>query len=85
VDRYYHAAKNPIVVTVLRKEHIKVPAGEYDAFVLKPVILSNGLFSVKSDALVWLANDRTHTLLKLRSGLPLGTLYLELKTIEQPN
>jgi hypothetical protein len=84
VDRYYHADKNPIVVTVLRREHIKVPAGEFDAIVLKPVIKSNGLFSVKSDAEVWLAADPSHTLLKLKSGLPLGTLYLELKQIERP-
>lgn len=84
VDRYYHADKNPIVVTVLRKEHIKVPAGEFDAVVLKPVIKSNGLFSEKSDAEVWLADDASHTLLRLKSGLPLGTLYLELKEIERP-
>lgn len=85
VDRYYHAAKNPIQITVVRQERIKVPAGEFDAFVLKPVIKSNGLFSEKSDAEVWLANDRVHTLLKLRSKLPLGTLYLELRTAEQPD
>jgi hypothetical protein len=84
VDRYYHADKNPIVVTVLRKEHISVPAGEFDAIVLKPVIKSNGLFSVKSDAEVWLASDASHTLLKLKSKLSLGTLYLELKDIERP-
>lgn len=84
VDRYYHAEKNPIVVTVLRKERISVPAGEFDAIVLKPVIKSNGLFSVKSNAEVWLALDSAHTLLKLKSGLPLGTLYLELKEIERP-
>jgi len=84
VDRYYHADKNPIVVTVLRKEHISVPAGEFDAVVLKPVIQSNGLFSVKGDAEVWLATDPTHTLLRLKSKLPLGTLYLELKEIERP-
>jgi uncharacterized protein DUF3108 len=84
VDRYYHADKNPIVVTVLRKEHITVPAGQFDAFVLKPVVKSNGLFSVKGDAEVWMADDRAHTLLKLKSKLPLGTLYLELKTIEEP-
>ena len=85
VDRYYHAAKNPIVITVLRKERIKVPAGEFDAFVVKPVIKSNGLFSEKGDAEVWLADDRVHTLLKLKSKLPLGTLYLELRKIEQHN
>jgi len=84
VNRYYHAEKNPIVVTVLRKEHITVPAGDFDAFVLKPVIQSNGLFSVKGDAEVWLAADPSHTLLRLKSKLPLGTLYLELKEIERP-
>jgi hypothetical protein len=85
VDRYYHALKNPITISVDRKEHVKVPAGEFDAYVLKPVIKSNGLFSVKSDAEVWVVDDRAHTVVKLRSRLPLGTLYLELKTIEQPN
>lgn len=85
LDRYYHAEKNPIQISVVRRERVKVPAGEFDAFVLKPVIKSNGLFSVKSDAEVWIANDRAHTLLKLRSKLPLGTLYLELRTIEQPD
>ena len=61
-----------------------VPAGEYDAIVLKPVIKSNGLFSEKGDAEVWLASDASHTLLRLKSKLPLGTLYLELKEIERP-
>jgi hypothetical protein len=84
VDRYYHADRNPIVVTVLRKEHISVPAGEFDAVVLKPVVQSNGLFSVKGDAEVWLANDASHTLLRLKSKLTLGTLYLELREIERP-
>ncbi len=84
VDRYYHAEKNPIVVTVVRKEHISVPAGEFDAVVLKPVIQSNGLFSVRGDAEVWLADDPSHTLLRLKSKLPLGTLYLELKDIQRP-
>jgi len=85
VDRYYHALKNPITIRVDRREHVKVPAGEFDAFVLKPVIKSNGLFSVKSDAEVWIVDDRAHTVVKMRSKLPVGTLYLELKTIEQPN
>src|SRR5207249_4602220 len=84
VDRYYHADKNPIVVTVLRRERISVPAGDFDAIVLKPVIQSNGLFSAKGDAEVWLASDSSHSLLRLKSKLALGTLYLELKEIERP-
>jgi hypothetical protein len=85
VPRYYHAGKNPIQISVVRREMVKVPAGEFDAFVVKPVIKSNGLFSPRSDAEVWIANDRAHTILKLRSGLPVGTLYLELRSIELPD
>jgi hypothetical protein len=85
VDRYYHALKNPITIHVDRREHVKVPAGEFDAYVLKPVIKSNGLFSVKSEAEVWIADDRAHTVVKMRSKLPLGTLYLELRSVEQPD
>ena len=85
VDRYYYAMKNPIEIHIVRRERIKVPAGEFDAVVIKPVIKSKGLFSPASDAEVWIATDRAHTLLKLRSKLPLGTLYLELKSIEQPD
>jgi hypothetical protein len=85
VARYYHAAKNPIEISVVRREMVKVPAGEFDAFVVKPVIKSNGLFSPKSDAEVWIANDPAHTILKLRSKLPVGTLYLELRSVELPD
>jgi hypothetical protein len=80
-DRYYQTAKNPVVVTVDRREHIKLPAGEFDAIVLKPVIKSRGLFSESGQAEVWVSADSTHTLLKLKSKLPIGTLYLELKDI----
>jgi hypothetical protein len=81
-DRYYQPAKNPVIIKVDRREHIKVPAGEFDAIVLKPIIKSKGLFGEKSDAEVWFSDDSTRTLLRLKSRLPVGTLYLELKQAE---
>src|SRR5579885_2224863 len=41
-DRYYHPDRNPVIIQVERKEHIKVPAGEFDAIVVKPIIKSKG-------------------------------------------
>jgi hypothetical protein len=80
--RYYNAERNPVIIKVDRKERVKVPAGEFDAFVLKPTIKSKGLFGENGEAEVWLADDSTRTLLKLKSKLPVGTLYLELKGVE---
>jgi hypothetical protein len=81
-DRYYHPDRNPVVIYVDRKEHIKVPAGEFNAIVVKPTIKSKGLFSENGQAEVWFSDDSAHTLLRLKSKLPIGTLYLELKNAE---
>ena len=81
-DRYYHPDRNPVVIYVDRKERIKVPAGEFDAIVVKPTIKSKGLFSENGQAEVWFSDDSTRTLLRLKSKLPVGTLYLELKNAE---
>ena len=81
-NRYYHVDRNPVVIQVVRKEHIKVPAGESDAIVVKPIIKSKGLFSENGQAEVWFSDDSTRTLLRLKSKLPFGTLYLELKDRE---
>ncbi len=81
-DRYYHPDRNPVLIYVDRKEHIKVPAGEFDAIVVKPTIKSKGLFSENGQAEVWFSDDSNHTLLRLKSKLPVGTLYLELKNAE---
>ena len=59
-----------------------MPAGEYDAIVVQPVIKSKGLFSENGQAEVWFADDSSRTLLRLKSKLPVGTLYLELKKVE---
>lgn len=80
--RYYHPDRNPVVIQVLRREHIRVPAGEFDAIVVHPVIKSHGLFSEDGDAQVWIADDSTRRILQLRSRMSVGTLYLELASAE---
>jgi hypothetical protein len=81
-NRYYQPDKNPVIIKVDRLEHIKVPAGEFDAIVLKPIIKSKGLFGENGQAEVWFSADSSRTLLRLKSKLPVGTLYLELKQAE---
>jgi hypothetical protein len=81
-NRYYNLERNPVVIKVIRRERVKVPFGEFDAIVAEPVIKSRGLFSENGHAEVWLADDSTHRILRLKSKLSFGTLTLELKTVE---
>lgn len=80
--RYYHLDRNPVVIKVVRRERITVPAGEFDAILVEPIIKSRGLFSQGGKAQVWFADDSTRAVLRLKSKLPFGTLYLELKQAE---
>jgi hypothetical protein len=73
-QRYYKRDGNPVTVHVLRRERITVPAGEFDAVVVRPIIRSDGLFSEGGEAEVWLSDDDRRLLLKMRAKVSIATL-----------
>ena len=77
--RYFRPDRNPVKIQVLRKERVKVPAGEFDAIVIQPVIKAKGIFSESGRAEIWLADDSTRVMLQMKSKLSIGTLSLYLK------
>jgi hypothetical protein len=79
-NRYFIPDRNPVRVTVLRKERITVPAGTFNAIVVQPVIKTKGIFSEKGQAEVWLSDDSTRMLLQVKSKLSFGSLNLFLKS-----
>ena len=84
-NRYFKPDRNPVRLTVVRRERIRVPAGEFDAVVVKPSIKTRGIFSENSNAEIWFSDDNLRLMLRMRSGLPFGTLQLELKDIHRGN
>jgi Protein of unknown function (DUF3108) len=79
-ERYFRPDRNPVTIRVVRRERIRVPAGEFDAIVLQPIIKSRGLFSESGHAEVWLSDDENHIMLQMKSGLKFGSLNLYLKS-----
>ena len=79
-ERYFRPDRNPVTIRVLRRERIRVPAGEFDAIVIQPVIKSRGIFGESGHAEVWLSDDENHIMLQLKSGLKVGSLNLYLKS-----
>ena len=78
-DRYFKPDRNPVTVTVVRRERIKVPAGTFDALVLHPTIKAKGVFGEGGQAEIWLADDSTRAMLQMKSKLKIGSLNLYLK------
>lgn len=77
-ERYFRPDRNPVTIKVLRREHIRVPAGEFDAIVVQPIIKTKGIFSENGHAEVWLSDDENRIMLQMKSGLSFGSLNLYL-------
>jgi hypothetical protein len=82
-ERYFRPDRNPVTIRVLRKERISVPAGEFDAIVVQPVIKTPGIFSENGHAEIWLSDDENRIMLQMKSGLSFGSLNLYLKSYRQ--
>ena len=78
--RYFRPEKNPVRVVVVRKESVKVPAGQFNTVVVRPVIKTSGIFGEGGRAEVWFTDDSTRTLIQLKSQLKFGSLNLYLRS-----
>ncbi len=79
-NRYFRPDRNPVVIRVLRRERVKVPAGEFDAIVIQPIIKTSGIFAEGGQAEIWLSDDNKRMMLQMKSRLSFGTLNLYLRS-----
>jgi hypothetical protein len=82
-NRYFKPDRNPVRVTVVRRERIRVPAGEFDAYVLQPKIKAKGIFAENANAEVWISDDDARMMLQMKTKLPFGSVSFQLRTIER--
>jgi hypothetical protein len=78
LNRYFRPDRNPVIVKVLRKETVKVPAGEFSTIVIQPIIKSKGIFSDKGEAQIWLSDDKDRVMVQMRVRVAFATISLQL-------
>jgi hypothetical protein len=81
-DNYYDPESNPVIVRVLRKDTITVPAGRFATIVLEPSIKTNGLFSEGGHAEMWLSDDNRRLLVQMKTHFAFISLGLYLRKIQ---
>ena len=80
IDRYFKAEANPIVLRVVRRDTVTVPAGTFPCVVVRPTIKTSGLFGDGGEAELWFSDDRYHRLVRMQSKVKLiGSLSLHLQ------
>lgn len=79
LERYWKEDGNPVVLKVLGKEEVTVPAGSFNTIVVRPIIQTDGLFGDGGKAKVYFTDDERRLLVKMESNVPvLGSLSLHL-------
>ena len=80
-DRYFRPDRNPVVLTGLRREVVRVGAGDFVATVVRPSIKANGIFSEHGEAQVWFSEDARRYPVLLKSRFARFSLTLSLQSL----
>jgi hypothetical protein len=78
VDNHTDKKTYPLEVEVLRKERVKVEAGEFDCVVVKPILKTPGLFKQTGSLTVWLTDDEMKMPVLMKSKVIIGSISTEL-------
>jgi hypothetical protein len=73
-----------VILRVLRKDTVEVPAGTFSTVVVQPIIRSSGAFGEGGKAELYFSDDERRLLVLMNSDVPvIGRLSLQLKAIKE--
>ena len=67
-----------MVVNVIRRERVEVPAGKFDCVLVEPVLKSEGIFKSRGQMYVWLSDDERRIPVQVKSRVPIGSISVSL-------
>ncbi len=83
-DNYFRESGNPVVLRILRRDTVQVPAGTFPTIVVRPIIRTSGLFGQGGEAELYFSDDERRLLVLMTSKVPLvGSLSLHLRSIRE--
>ncbi|MBU8923169.1 MAG: DUF3108 domain-containing protein [Bacteroidales bacterium] len=69
----------PIYIKYIRRETVKVPAGEFDCIVIEPVLETSTIFENSGKLTIWLTDDTVRMPVMMRSKVIVGAFEAVLK------
>lgn len=81
-ERFFEPDGNPVVLEVLGRETVRVPAGSFETVVVRPVLQVDGLFAEGGRARVWITDDERRLIVKIESSMKVGRVDMHLRSYE---
>ena len=78
-SRFYKDEGNPIILKVLRKDRMEVPAGTFNTVVVQPILRDNKLFASGAEAEIHFSDDDRRLVVFMRADLGFVWPTIEMK------
>lgn len=81
-DRYFRPDRNPVILEVVGRDTLDVPAGRFPTIVLRPIIKGRGILAATQNPRLWLSDDERRIVVQMKSTFGgIGTITLVLRQI----
>ncbi len=80
---YFRPDRNPVIVRVLARDTIDVPAGRFPTILIQPII-KGGLFDGNNNGRMWISDDEHRLIVQMKTKIAFATLTMRLTEIHRP-
>ena len=81
-DRYFRPDRNPVVLQVLGRDTLDLPAGRFPTIVVQPIIQGRGILEEAKEPRMWLSDDDRRLMVQLKVKFAsIATITLRLREI----
>ena len=80
-ERYFRPDRNPVVLEVLERDTLDLPAGRFPSIVVHPIIQGRGILAEGKEARMWISDDDRRLVVQLKVKFSFATITLRLKEI----
>jgi hypothetical protein len=83
-QRYFRPDRNPVVIEIVGRDTIDVPAGRFPVITTRPIIKGGGILAEKAKANIWVSDDDRRVVVQIKSKFSFGTVTMRLKEVFRP-
>jgi len=80
-ERYFRPDRNPVILEVLERDTLDLPAGRFPSIVVHPIIQGRGILAEGKEARMWISDDDRRLVVQLKVKFSFATITLRLKDI----
>lgn len=84
-DRYFRPDRNPVILEVIGRDTLDVPAGRFRTIIVRPIIKGRGILAESQNPRLWLSDDERRLVVQMKSTFGgVGTITLVLRQVGGP-